>query len=131
MRPAVRLPAKANHIIGPSGLEIVGALPAKLASPDQNASGLEPDGWIADASSFELTRPDAPSIVVIGGMVPMLGDPSFETELRVLIDGEEVARQLCGVGRFRLRVPVPQDREQWRFELHFSDVQHLPAPDGR
>jgi lipopolysaccharide transport system permease protein len=131
MRPVVRSPGKTRHIVGPSGVEIVGALPAKLASPNQNASGLQPDGWIADASSFELTRPDAPSIVVIGGMVPLLGDPTFTTELRVLVDGEEVARELCGVGRFRLCVPVPQNREQWRFELRFSDVQHLPEPDGR
>ena len=131
MSQAVRVPGKKSYIVGPSGVEIVGALPAKLAGPDQNASGLQPDGWIADTSSFELTRPDAPSIVVIGGMVPLLGDPTFTTELCVLIDGEEVARELCGVGRFRLRVPVPQDREQWRFELHFSDVQHLPEPDGR
>jgi lipopolysaccharide transport system permease protein len=118
-------------LTGPNGVETIGALPPDLASSELHISGLDTDGWVADESSFYLGRPEPPAVVVIGGMIPLIDDPAFETELRVFVDGEEAARKTCKVGRFRVRVPVPTDRDQWRFELQFSDVQHLPEPDGR
>jgi lipopolysaccharide transport system permease protein len=131
MRPAVHESGETTLLAGPNGVETIGALPPDLASPALHVSGLDTDGWVADESSFYLGRPEAPSAAVIGGMIPLIDDPTFETEVRVLVDGEEVTRQICKVGRFRIRVPVPTDRDHWLFELQFSEVQHLPEPDGR
>ena len=131
MRPAVRLPDETNHVASPAEAGTVGVVPAEHVKPDAWTSGLMHGGWVADASAFELTRPETPSVVVIDGMIPRIDDPTFTTELRVLVDGEEVARQTCGVGQFRVRAPVPPDRDGWRVELRFSDVQRLPEPDGR
>lgn len=131
MRPAVRLPGETNHQGGSTTTEPIVDPPVELVSPSLQTSGLDPDGWVADASSYDLVRPELPSIAVIGVMVPLIADPTFTTELSVLVDGEEVVSRTCNVGRFKLRVPVPPGQDQWRIELHFSDVQRLPAPDDR
>src|SRR4051812_47958330 len=131
MRPMIGVPGETNLLAPPETKAAVNGTSADLSHPDLRASGLDPDGWVADASSFELPRPESPSVVVLGGMVPLIGDPAFTTDLRILVDGDEVLQKTCGVGRFELRVPVPNDRDQWRVELLFSAVQRLPEPDGR
>src|SRR5204862_158865 len=84
-----------------------------------------------DASSFDLVRTDQSVTIVVRGQVPLINDPDFTTDLSMRVDGREVARQTVGIGRFRITAAVPASQEQWHVELRFSDVQRLPAPDGR
>jgi lipopolysaccharide transport system permease protein len=131
MRPAVRVTVETDHLASQAETETLGDPVAALVSSDLHTSGLDPDGWVADSSSFDVTRPDSPSVLVIGGVVPLIVDRSFTTEARILVDGEEVARATLGVGPFKVRASVPPDRDKWRVEVRFSAVQWLPEPDGR
>jgi lipopolysaccharide transport system permease protein len=78
-----------------------------------------------------VTRPDDDVVAVVQGIVPLISNPEFTTELRVLVDGQETSRHRLGVGTFRIQAPVPPGAERWRVQLRFSAVQRLPAPDGR
>ena len=63
-----------------------------LANPALEYSGIYEDGWISEAAYFGLSQPDNDAQVVVRGAVPLIDDPNFSTELRVLVDGEEVSR---------------------------------------
>jgi hypothetical protein len=89
------------------------------------------DGWLARAVSFDLAQPQSPTALVVRGMVPLIGDPAFTTELQVLLDGQEIARQTLGLGDFEVRGPTPSGPGTRHVELRFSADQQLPAPDGR
>jgi hypothetical protein len=102
-----------------------------LANPSVQATGAFRDGWLADVASFQLTQPDGPASVLVRGMVPMVGNQGFTTELRVLVDGQEVARKSLGLGDFELRAPAPAGAGRRHVDLRFSSVQQLPAPDTR
>jgi hypothetical protein len=95
------------------------------------SAGLDRDGWIVDRSIFALSQPTVPADIVVRGMVPKIADPSFKTDLLVLVDGEPMMRQALGVGEFELRSPVAPGADRRRIELRFSAVQQLPLPDGR
>jgi lipopolysaccharide transport system permease protein len=131
MTPALRVPSNESESVVEQPPSTVTELATDLKNPGLNASGLDTDGWLADESSFDLARPDDSVTIVVRGQVPLINDPAFTAELSMLVDGAEVARQTVGVGRFRLAAPVPASQEQWHVELRFSDVQRLPAPDGR
>jgi hypothetical protein len=106
--------------------------PDDLANPTLEYSGLYEDGWIADSAFLQLTQPaDTPAQLVVRGTVPLINDPSFSTELRVLLDGEEVARRTLTPGDFEMQVPVSSGPAQRRVDLRFSDMLKLPAPDNR
>jgi hypothetical protein len=111
--------------------QVVRSTSAELSNPKVGAIGAGLDGWLAAAASFTLAQPATPTSVVVRGMVPMIGDRAFTTELQVLVDGQEVARQTLGLGEFEVRAPTPPASGTRRVELHFSGVQTLPAGDGR
>ena len=103
-----------------------------LGNPALQASGLDGDGWLADTSSFTLFQPGISTSLVVRGMVPLVADPAFTTELQVLVDGQEVARRTLGLGDFELRANVTHSGHWARqVELRFSATQQLPAPDTR
>jgi len=110
---------------------IVRSFPTDLADPDLEYSGVYEDGWISEAAYFGLSQPPEYSTVVARGSVPQTDRPDFTTELRVLVDGQEVAHQALGVGNFELRAPVTSGAGRRRVELRFSATQQLPAPDSR
>jgi hypothetical protein len=64
-------------------------------------------------------------------MVPLVDNPSFTTELRIMVDSQEIARRTVGLGDFEVRAPAPAGPGRHRVDLRFSAVQQLPAPDGR
>lgn len=72
--------------------------------------------------------------VAVRGVVDGLGDAkSFRTEGRLLVDGQEIARQLLSPGPFELRGAIEDapDATRRRVELRFSEVQRLPHGDSR
>jgi hypothetical protein len=107
------------------------ALPADLEQQGLWSIGMDPDGWMAGRSFVALAYPGQAADIVVRGAVPQLDDPSFKTELHVIVDGLEAASKTVGVGEFELRAPVPPGPPRRRVELRFSAVQPLLAPDTR
>lgn len=105
--------------------------PTDLANPNLEYSGLYEDGWVAETAYLSLTQPETASPLVIRGSVPMIYDPSFSTELIVMVDGQEIARKTLVPGDFELRAIVPSETGRRRIDLRFSNLQQLPAPDNR
>jgi len=101
-------------------------------APELRAAGLATDGWMADMASVELTQTAGAASLVVRGMVPLIDNPAHTTELRVLVDGQEVAHQTLGLGDFELRAPAAATADGTRrVELRSSSTQQLPAPDTR
>ena len=105
--------------------------PAGLTDPNLEYSGLYEDGWVSDTAFFQLTQPNAPAAVAVRGTVPKLNDPSFSSELRVLVDGQELARRVLTLGEFDIRVAAPRGAGRRRIDLRFSNVQRLRGRDRR
>jgi hypothetical protein len=113
----------------PSRIE---AFPQGLLDPHLEYSGVCEDGWVSAAAYFHLAQKPAHRRVVVRGTVPALpANPHFATELRVLVDRQEVARQRLTSGEFHLEAPLPAGVGRRRLELRFSDAQRLPNPDNR
>src|SRR5262249_57995475 len=89
-------------------------------------------GWVPGHWYDRLARGGGPARVVARGMVPEIGgDHAFTTEVRLLVDGREVARRTVGVGDFELAAPAPEGAGRQRVELRFSNHRPLPGDDGR
>jgi hypothetical protein len=105
--------------------------PADLVSqPDLEYSGLYEDGWCSEAFWCGLTQPEGQDAVVVRGMVPLIAEPDFKTEMRLSVDGREVARRTLGLGDFEVVAAAPGGGRR-RVEVHFSQFQVLPGGDGR
>jgi len=110
---------------------VIENLPTGLVGYGTQGRGLDPDGWLAQSSAFELMQPMTPAELLVQGKVPVVDHPGFTTELRVLLDGDEVSRTSLGTGWFAVRTPVAAGPTQRHVELQFTAVQRLPAPDIR
>lgn len=104
--------------------------PADLADPDLEYSGVYEDGYLSEDAFFVLTQPTHEGLLVIKGKVPLMKDPQFQTELRVLIDDKEVAKKLLTVGDFILHIPH-QGAGKHKVSLRFSKLQELEEGDKR
>jgi len=114
----------------------VSAFPSDLANPDLEYSGCYEDGWVSEHSMFGLGSPSAgPERITVRGEVPLIGDDkAYTSEVAVVVDGQEVARQGVGLGAFTVAAPVPTARAVGaarKVELRFTRYQRLPAPDDR
>jgi hypothetical protein len=105
--------------------------PSDLSNPQVDASGIYPDGWIADTASANLQQPGGDQVLSIRGTIPKIGDPAFKTEMTLLVDGAEVGRWPVGLGDFKLSAPVEDQPGKRRVSVAFSESQLLPAGDGR
>lgn len=120
------------HFVGfEDAPQFVNDFPSDLVNPNLEYSGIYDDGWVSDHAFALLSQPGEMAQLVVRGLVPQVSDPAFETQLIVLVDGQEVARTLLGPGDFEIRaIPLPGG-ELRRVELRFSRDQMLPAPDDR
>ena len=60
------------------------------------------DGWVSRVSSVVLIPPaDEASSVVVRAMVPFIDDPTYNLQVRLLVDNDEVARRDLGFGESR------------------------------
>jgi hypothetical protein len=98
-------------------------------------AGLYADGWVAPQTTMRLSQPPGHGYIELKGEVPNIGDGSFETTVRVRVDGRQVGEQSLRVGRFELAFEAlgesagaPGPRQ---VELEFTAAQQLPAGDGR
>jgi hypothetical protein len=116
-------PGEAPSEISVTGTRIDGQVPV--------LNGLFPDGWAAQQVSTELTQAADRTTLVVRGFVPRIDNPDFTTDLKVTVDGSQVASQTLKLGDVDIQVAVPGGPGRRRVELAFSATQQLPAGDGR
>jgi hypothetical protein len=105
--------------------------PRDLANRDLEYSGIYEDGWVGESSSVVLSQPEGPSSLVVRATVPLLQSGAAASQLKVLVDGSEVADRSVGGGEMDLKIPVPLGSGRRRIRLLFDHAEHLPAPDNR
>lgn len=108
----------------------ISQFPGDLMNHQLEYSGVYEDGWVSEAAFFGLAQPAPSTPLVVRGTVPAIGDSTFSTELKVLVDGQELARRTLQPGEFNLRLPV-SGQGRHRVDLRFSQWQNLPDPDKR
>lgn len=109
----------------------VSAFPADLKNPGLQYSGIYEDGWVSEHAYFRLSQPGSSGTIRLRGNVPNVGDGNFKTDLKVLVDGRQVADQALSVGDFDLSVPAAGAPGAHTVELQFGKYQVLPHGDGR
>jgi hypothetical protein len=104
----------------------VATFPADLSGTALEYSGIYSDGWLQDTVMVGLQQPTNASHLAVRGMVPLIDEPSFSTDLHVTIGEMVRTRTTLGPGDFELEVPVAPVEGRHRVRLHFSDGQMLP-----
>ena len=105
--------------------------PADLGNPKLEVSGIYPDGWVIESGSVTLRQPSGTQILAVRGTVPQVGNPGFTTQVQLHLDEKEVGRKSVVPGGFQITAPVKSVPGNHRVTLAFSDLQPLPAGDGR
>jgi hypothetical protein len=106
-------------------------IPADLRAPGLVYRGVYEDGWVSQTACFKLSRANRHAVLVLRGMVPLIADPNFHTEVFVRVDGAAAGRQVVGLGDFQVRVSAPSSNRVSWVEVSFSRTQRLPNGDGR
>ncbi len=107
------------------------SFPEDLAHTYSDHSGIYEDGWIRKESTIRLRATKEATFLVINGIVPLVDNPDFTTEIKVLINGGTVATERLGLGDFELKIPFKYTDAEQRVDIHFTEDQKLPEPDGR
>jgi len=108
---------------------IIEHFPLDLSNPNLEYSGIYEDGWLSE-SSYAVLKAPRRSHVEVAGTVPEIDDPGFHTEARVSVDGQEITREMLGVGAFTLSAgDVRAGRH--RLSVQFSHREVLPHGDRR
>jgi hypothetical protein len=109
----------------------VADFPGSLAHPDLEYAGIYEDGWVSEAAFLRLSQPNTATNLSVQGMVPLVDDSNFTSELSLLVDDKEVAKQRLSVGKFEVQAAIPAGEGHRKIDLRFSNWQILPAPDNR
>ena len=109
----------------------ISKIPRDFLNQQLEYSGIHEDGWLSESSYFILEGKTAVQPMVIRGVVPIIHDPSFSTNMIALVDGQEVGRRKLTIGEFEYRFPVPQRSGRRRVELRFDKTQPLLNNDAR
>jgi hypothetical protein len=120
--------AEYRKLVPPAAL---GDFPRDLAQPSLEYSGIYEDGWISEASFFTLNQGSGSRTLRIEGMIPMIAEAQFDSELTVWLDGKPLATQKLGLGDFAVTTQVPAGEGKRRIDLRFAKTQRLPGGDGR
>lgn len=110
----------------------VSTSPDDPANPNLERLGLYEDGWAGGNVSLALNAEGGRAQrLKIAGLVPLIDDARFETELTVSIDGHTVGQARLGLGTFTFERELPVGPGHHTLGLAFSGTQVLPVPDGR
>lgn len=109
----------------------VGSFPNDLSNRHLEFSGIYEDGWLSEHSFFKLKLNKESSRLKLEGLVPEIDTKTYSTNLKVLVDGEELIDTQLGVGYFELQLPVVGKDVTARVDLIFSSSQKLPRGDNR
>ena len=105
--------------------------PSDLTNAKLEAAGIYEDAWIEETGSATLQQPSGDKALTVRGMVPNLGNASFQTTVELRADNKIIGAKSVGPGDFQLSVPVPNGPAKRRITVAFSLVQQLPGGDGR
>lgn len=111
--------------------ENLSKFPVDLAQPSLEYSGVYEDGWVSESSFFTLKQNKISQVLRVEGMIPLIHDPAFSTELTVMVDGKPVITKQLGLGEFAVTIDLPQIESKHRVDLRFSKNQRLPNGDNR
>lgn len=117
-----------GRFVPPSGIS---KIPGDFLNQEFEYSGVHEDGWLSANSYFIFSGNSALQPLVIRGVVPITHDPSFNTNLTAIVDGQEVGRRNLTIGEFEFRFPVSQRIGRRRVELRFDRTQPLLYNDTR
>ena len=109
----------------------ISTFPDDLGNTALVYGGIYSDGWVDSSAYIGLGQPTGPSRLVLRGMVPLVDDPELMMDLRVFVDGREVARRKLGLGEFEVSAAVPSGDGRRFVRLDFSGGQVLPEPFPR
>jgi hypothetical protein len=88
------------------------------------------NGWIGKKYRIRLASTANTPELVLKGLIPKISsDDQFKTDLTVLIDGNQIHREMMKPGYFEIRIPGLNAGSRW-IELRYSDVRQY-VPDTR
>jgi hypothetical protein len=102
-------------------------IPADLADPNLEYSGIYEDGWIGKTSYAQFAGGPKADLVV-RALVPSGEDAQ---RLQVLVNGVPLAGRSVKPGLVDLTFPLPSSTGWRKVELRWANARRLPAPDGR
>jgi hypothetical protein len=102
-------------------------IPADLANPNLEYSGIYEDGWLGEDSYVDLAGGPATHLT-LEALVPA---SDRAQALAIVVNGRSDYSQKVTPGNLHLRVRLPASRGKRRIELRWSSGVTLPAPDGR
>ena len=94
-------------------------------------TGLYEDGWVTAKAVFQIPQLKNPAMLTVRGVIPMLADKNYSTEVRLLVDDQEIAKRTLLPGDFELQAAPPTGAGNRRVSLLFSKSQVLPGEDQR
>ena len=94
-------------------------------------TGMYEDGWVTSRSVFQIPQLKNPSTLTVRGVIPMLADKKYSTEVRLLVNDQEIAKKTLLPGDFELQATPPVGAGNRRVSLLFSKSQVLPGEDQR
>lgn len=102
------------------------SVPADLANPKLEYSGIFEDGWLSAHSYAVLSSGDSRTLVVRANALPIAGQ-----HLDVIVDGKPVLSTAVKGGPLDLRIPLPRSAARRRIELRWASAPTLSAQDAR
>ena len=114
----------------------INEFPSGLGNPGLEYSGIFEDGWMSEAAYVFLGVPRESRNIFLhfSGLVPDVGDNSFETEITVKFNGEVVYSEIRLPGDLNLDLPIAGNVNTMRkvkVEIYSSALQRLPNGDDR
>lgn len=94
-------------------------------------TGMYEDGWVTTKAAFQIPQLKTPALLTVRGVIPMLADKNYTTEVRLLVDNKEIAKKTFVPGDFELQAPPPAGAGNRSVSLFFSKSQVLPGEDQR
>jgi hypothetical protein len=116
--------AKYDRMRAPAAIRNI---PADLANPNLEYSGIYEDGWVAQESYAQLSGGPAARLVIHAVVPPR----RHGQKLRVLVNGLALASRSVRSGSLDLDLPLPASSGRRKIELRWAGVTPLTAPDRR
>ena len=116
---------------GSSNRSRLSRFPSDLTDPQRETSGIYQDAWAEENASATLEQPSGDQALGIRGMVPNLGNTSFQTKVELLVDNKSMGTKTVGPGDFQFSAGVASEPGKHRVAVAFTPVQQLPGGDGR
>ena len=102
-------------------------LPADLANPDLEYSGIFEDGWVGESSYAVLAGGPATTLTLRA----LVLRPHGRQSVRILVNGHLVDSRHVKPGTIDLQLPLRRSRGRRKIELLWAGVSHLSAQDPR